>query len=349
MAIPNFRILAARILSLQLPTTAWKAIAILLILSNLKNLPLVWHFRFLWGLYYHIYNPNGIRKNAGPKLLFQPVITASRAPLYECDLYRHKSNSTYFSDLDIARTHCFAALTRHGLQAKFEGANRVPDGPVGFALGGVSCVFKREIKPYKAYEIWTRILTWDQKWIYTVSHFVEKGTIRPASYTLQPNRGLPSAGWLSSLLGTGQRRGPKPQGDNQAASTNGSAASVPAVKVPNRAIHASSIAKYVLKRGRLTIVPATFFERSGLLPPKPDEVAEPPPAPITAETAVDESLLPGPLDLGTDGLPWTWQRVEAERARGMQIAKLMAGLDVLHNEFSGAEGPALGQYLDLPM
>lgn len=41
-------------------------------------------------------------------------------------------------------------------------------------LGGVTCTFKREIKPYQRYEMWTRVLSWDAKWLYTITHFVRK-------------------------------------------------------------------------------------------------------------------------------------------------------------------------------
>lgn len=42
-------------------------------------------------------------------------------------------------------------------------------------LGGTTCTFKREIKPLAEVEIWTRILTWDEKWVYLVSWFVKPG------------------------------------------------------------------------------------------------------------------------------------------------------------------------------
>lgn len=32
-------------------------------------------------------------------------------------------------------------------------------------LGGVACSFKREIGIYEGYEMWSRILCWDRKWI----------------------------------------------------------------------------------------------------------------------------------------------------------------------------------------
>ena len=49
---------------------------------------------------------------------------------------------------------------------------------LAIVVAGVNCTFKRELKPYEAYEIWTRVLSWDEKWVYFVSHFVRAGAIR---------------------------------------------------------------------------------------------------------------------------------------------------------------------------
>ena len=37
--------------------------------------------------------------------------------------------------------------------------------PLGLALGEVQCSFKKEVKVYEKYEMWTRVLCWDQKWM----------------------------------------------------------------------------------------------------------------------------------------------------------------------------------------
>lgn len=183
----------------------------------------------------------------------------------------HKSNSTYFTDLDIARTHLATAILRKGIRGVKEdkeatfsfrntsraaGHKRVEHisplgasgdtsdsaekpltekewhaqvtqpGPLLIALGAVTCNFHREIKPYRRYEIWTRLMTWDRKWLYIVSHFVEQGTFKPTSYSLQLGR----------------------QGNKRVENlTRGDKAKL------KRKIFASSVAKYVVKKGRLTI------------------------------------------------------------------------------------------------
>lgn len=47
---------------------------------------------------------------------------------------------------------------------------------MGIGLGAVFCSFRREVAPWQPYEMWTRILAWDRKWVYLVTHFVKKGT-----------------------------------------------------------------------------------------------------------------------------------------------------------------------------
>ncbi|RAL61282.1 hypothetical protein DID88_010361 [Monilinia fructigena] len=42
----------------------------------------------------------------GPKHIFQPIITESHAPLMEIDINFHKTNSSYFSDVDVVELTC---------------------------------------------------------------------------------------------------------------------------------------------------------------------------------------------------------------------------------------------------
>jgi hypothetical protein len=115
------------------------------------------------------------------------VITSSHSPLAECDINGHKSNATFFSDLDITRANLLACLFSTGVRklrqpnrsGLISGSGGKPaPGAVNICLGSVQCTFKREIGLYESYEMWSRILTWDQKWIYIVTHFVGKGKAR---------------------------------------------------------------------------------------------------------------------------------------------------------------------------
>jgi len=199
-------------------------------------------------------------------------------------------------------------------------------GRFGFVLGGIECNYRREIKPYEKYEMWTRVLAWDKKWLYIVSHFVKKGAIKPQGYTLSNGK------WFGPESAT--KRHQKSGGD-RAHVANGKAASV-----PNKAIYASAISKYVFKKGRLTLHPEIVLEASGLLPARPGGWATTAgPAP-----AVDASELSNVADEGSE---WTWKTVEAENATGLKLAESFAALDGLFDVFTGSDRPSLGVYHDM--
>ena len=174
------------------------------------------------------------------------MITSSYNSILDCDYNLHKSNSTYFADLDVARAHTLGCIIRTGLsrlnggdEEGLSSATKEAKGRYSAALGAVSCFFQRQIEPLQSFEIYTRVLSWDRKWIYLVSHVVKKGAIKPDSYVLQP--------WKK-----GKRR-PSEQADEDL----------------TKHIFATSVARYVFKKGRLTINPEVVLERSRLLPPRP--------------------------------------------------------------------------------
>ncbi|KAA6409584.1 MAG: hypothetical protein FRX48_06195 [Lasallia pustulata] len=277
--------------------------------------------------------------------LFAPLITTTRSPLLECDYNLHKSNSTYFSDLDVARTHLVTALCARGMGVVHRDMER-EEGKGGFVkvmLGGVYCGFRREIKPYQGYEIWTRVLAWDRKWLYMVSHFVEAGAVRPGRYIMQ--------------AGNKRTERPKPASSAEERATG-------AKQQAHPAILASSVAKYVFKQGRRTVAPERILRASNLLPPAPPplpraaasrpvaatgatlsnandngddahglEAAPPPLAAESAHSLLDSFLMPAILEgesAGGDGggdERWTWEDVERERERGMRVAGVMGELD----------------------
>jgi hypothetical protein len=329
--------------------------------------------------------------------------------MWETDYNLHKSNSTYFADLDVARTHLVVALLRRGIRgvgtrpgeetttwAISSAAQRsqvkpfVPPTPLNpfghtgidtlsstgastprigrgmteeefmavatqpgnllVALGSVACWFHREIPPYRSYEIWTRLLTWDRKWMYIVSYFVEPGTLKPDEFVLQPWRNRPARPSKESLEERKQR--------------------------VRRKIFATSIATYVVKKGRLTIPPEVVLQRSQMLPDKPPGASSTfftpsqsgsssgggasPTAQMLAEsalhtgtTATEEGSVPSVLveslfpEAGADeDAPWTWEMVERERKRGLRFAQAFDGLNSLRDEFDGGRGRVLGSFSD---
>lgn len=248
----------------------------------------------------------------------------------------------------------------------------VSDDLIGLALGAVSCTFRKEVKPFQSYEIWTRVISWDEKWIYTVTHFVRKDTVRPRRFTLlPPTHYSPRQGKLQDLA----RK--------------------------EDAIFASALSKCVWKKGRRTVSPEIMLQVSGLLPARPgqeDYVAglrNEPLGSLTLSKQFEEyydlpfklvekiescwDTLRDQFSLDTEHMEhdeegrirngktrrptqpqrsesqqhtrpsrdeWTWERVEQERLRGMEIARSLAEMDRLHGEFT-ADTDALATRRDL--
>ena len=250
--------------------------------------------RFWRAVYTHLFHRR--RQLPAPAHLFSPLTTASRSSTYECDFNGHKSNSTYFSDLDIARCHLVCHLTKGAFarrRARAEPAMYV-------ALAGVTALFRREIRPLAAYVVSSRVLGWDRKWLFVVSHFVSAG-----------------AG--------------------------------------ERVVYASCLSKYVFKSGRRTVPPEVVLAESGLLPPRPDAAsgcgsgADTPLVGLRegrmGEQRVEDAVerirrAVGAKDLVAEDVErvpeegyWTWERIEAERKRGLELADHMMELDGLADEY----------------
>ncbi|KAH7407912.1 hypothetical protein BKA64DRAFT_721658 [Cadophora sp. MPI-SDFR-AT-0126] len=316
------------------PGSYSRIVAALIVLANLKNVPFAWHFRVFNAILKHcLFSLPNIPPTIAPSTLFLPVITSSHSPLTECDYNFHKSNSTYFSDLDVTRSHLVCALIQPGIAALQSNkstklvldAQGMPvTGRWSIMLGGVMCSFKREIGMYQGFEMWSRLLCWDRKWIYVVTHFVKKGTVKPKAYILT------DGSWF------GGKRYKTVQGEGEGN----------AFDVDEKAIFASAISKYVIKLGRLTTHPEVSLNASGLLPPKPGGWAtmSGPSGESTPERLEAEGSETPESEAG-DG-EWDWKRVERENKRGLKFAEHFAALDGLNQEFTGSRQPALGRYRD---
>jgi acyl-CoA thioesterase FadM len=287
------------------------------VFTHLASIPYTKTYKYIQirifrAMIYHIYfQPSPIPQQA----LFQPVITSTRTPLLETDYNLHKSNSTYFSDMDISRTHFFTALIRNGIRKNRKGHI--------VALGGISCLFKKEILPYTKFEMWTRLLCWDRKWFYLITHMVKPGVGKPTSWTLQP--------WKKTK---------KPAKDVSEEELL-------------KGVYATAIAKYVIKKGRLTIAPEQVLLDADMVPVKPEGWV------YQGETVVANGdanghangnanghangVLPKPVE----GKEWNWDIIEAERLRGLALAQKFADMDGMHGFFNGGKDGALGEYPDL--
>lgn len=254
--------------------------------------------------------------------IFGAATVVTRTSLLETDYNIHKSNSTYFADLDVARTALVSRLYSPGMgivsreldEELSDGKHKKKKLPMYIALGSVYCTFKRELKPYEKFEIRSQIIAWDEKWLYMISYF-----LRP------------------------EKKEKKQRGEGGEGPT----------------LAAVAVSKYVIKKGRLTVRPERVFRASGFLPPRPDgatpDTVGTPASGQGITTAVDgSSLVHEVLKLSADQVPaqevlerqqkensqswnadeWTWERIEQERQRGLEIIKGYSTLDAkLHEQW----------------
>ncbi|KAF8426541.1 hypothetical protein EV426DRAFT_530250 [Tirmania nivea] len=308
-----------------------RLLGFLFVLVNIKSLPLMWHGRFYFALYHHLFRNR--TSHPTPAHLFAPISTLSRPSLYECDVNLHKSNSTYFSDLDINRTHLVAHLIKRSLQLRRKRGER----PMYVALAGVVALFRREIKPFEKYEMRSRVLSWDGKWIWVVSHFVKCGSngkdhdmskriyasclskyvCKEGRKTVPPEQVLTESGLLP----------PRPEG-------------IPAPDYGNTANTPSEGVS-----GTCSPYPAAVAAggAGGPTSSTPDLVHISGSTLSVASSRYDnilDKMLEKSLAANAEeevGL-WTWQRIERERKRGMEVAKGMLLLDKLDAEMRDVEG-----------
>ncbi|ORY55504.1 uncharacterized protein BCR38DRAFT_356859 [Pseudomassariella vexata] len=228
-------------------STFWVAFTILFIIFNMKNMPAIWHVRIL-NSFRFVLRSQRPRVPLQPSHIFQPLITSSSAQLMEIDFNLHKSNSSYFADADIARSHLVCTLFAEGIATMRGGANAYTGSgqPIfGLALGAVSCSFRRELMPYEKYEMWTKILAWDEKWLYIVTHFVKKGAVRPGSHSLYPEQ-------------AGDDQDPRLDMEEN-------------VFDLEKNLFATALSKCVFKSGRKTVAPELMLRLSGLLPTRDED------------------------------------------------------------------------------
>lgn len=205
-------------------------------------------------------------------------------------------------------------------------------GPANVILGSVHTSFHREIKPYQLYEVRSRILGWDQKWLVIISFFIRpaskgkdevvlasalsKYVVKKGRFTVAPERCLTTAGWLpprpeNCQSGAGQNRESSEESESplndqpqssQLSQTEPSIISTPdndgiAAPIPESAVDAT----------------ASFIE-------KLESAAQV----ASASNTIDPLVPLTKLDKAGE---WDWHRIEMERIRGIQIAAAWLSLD----------------------
>ncbi|PYH99300.1 hypothetical protein BO71DRAFT_342917, partial [Aspergillus ellipticus CBS 707.79] len=289
---------------------SWKSLALLLAFFNLKNLPFAWHTNLLYNLLLNLRRhptsplfPTGapLPTTPGPTHpthpVFAPHSLLTRNTPWETDYNFHKSNSTYFSDLDISRTALVTRVYTPGvtlvsaeldkeLPAVSKELGRENAGKkIYIALGSTFCSFKREIRPLERFEVVSRVVGWDRKWVFVLSVFV------------------------------------RPEGKGKG----------------GRTVFAAAVSKYVVKKGWLTVSPERVLRAGGLLPDRMEGEGNGDGVMVEQEQEgegegeeeeeeeEEEKLKENAQSWSKD--QWTWERIEQERLRGLKVVEGYAGLD----------------------
>ena len=357
----------------------WRTAFIVLALINAKNLPFAWHIRLFYHFARNMRRPPGVKKvisqtsNSTTHPVFRPISIWTSAPLFEIDYNLHKSNSTYFSDMDISRT----ALVTNLLSAGFRSGNAELErqghkGPNNVILGSVHTSYHKEIKPYERYEIRSRVLGWDQKWLIILSTFIRPGAkgkpetilasalskyvVKKARYTVPPESCLAAAGWFEGMDRPDpktmhaksdskgkQKEDGKPKGilkipsttlnDTTTTTLSPSESTVMVNRPHEQELEAVDIAKLEAKAEEMSIsAKVKVDEKRGTENPSdstsPANTTENA-APIHVVESSSTAELPPqrPAARRPSGQQWTWEMVEKERLRGLEIARSWMLLD----------------------
>jgi hypothetical protein len=246
--------------------------------------------------------------------------------MLEADYNLHKSNSTYFTDLDASRSHLLSNLCYGGVSVvEKELTVEGKSGIMAAIIGSVTTSFKKEIRIFQQYEVWSRILTWDKKWLYIVTHFVQRGSVKHKCLVTDILSGRHICGKCGGTSGEG----------------NGASAARPVV-------YATSVSKYVFKKGRFTVAPERLLRASGLLGGN-GKMGD-----VCSKNQSPQINIKDPLTKSSEGMdsPAIGQVVENERLKGLKYATAWDELESLHtepfgdNETSGCV-PAIGQFDDI--
>lgn len=156
--------------------TVLKVLVALFLISSFKYLPGVYFFRFYMVpiRYLFLKKPADIAKlkseaKGNPSILWDPVNRYTYCCPMECDFFGfHKNNGTYQTELDICRTEVILdKLYPFFINFKKTQNGRIPYVP----LATLGIHFIKEISPFQKYYMENRILSWDNKWIFTLTLF----------------------------------------------------------------------------------------------------------------------------------------------------------------------------------
>ncbi|GLB17433.1 hypothetical protein AtubIFM61612_007304 [Aspergillus tubingensis] len=256
---------------------------------SLKNLPFMWHFRFFGALAMGYLARRRSSYALQQYHVFLPAVVRSRSPATEGDFNIHKSNSTYITDLDISRAHLSGFLFAPILLSIKSSVH------CNLIVSAISCTFHQEIKPFRPYEIWTRVASWDDKWIYMVTHFVDTSEFWPSYYIVKAHTST-----------SRNMRVPVPHRKGQ------------------HVVFASAVTRMVFKSGRLTVPPKRALEICGPLSAAAAESR-------TAAPRLDPG--DGVTESVTGLNEWTVEEMASYNETNLPIVRLERGWDAVRGLF----------------
>lgn len=119
---------------------------------------------------------------------------AMRVWPWELDFNLHLNNGRYLSLMDLGRVDL---LVRSGIGRLVLAQRWLP------VLGGATMRFRRPLGPLQAFDLVTRLVGWDEKWIYLEQRFEAEGKVAAQGYVqalfLGPRGKVPTHGLLEAL------------------------------------------------------------------------------------------------------------------------------------------------------
>ena len=171
-------------------------------------------------------------------------------------------------------------------------------------LGSVHASFRRQVLPYEKYEVRSRVLGWDAKWLVIGSWFIRpakgkrteevlasalsKYVVKKGRFTVSPERCLRSAGLLPEKI-TGKGLEESEWQDARNEDESGLVGALTAGEMPE-SLEKVVMDSHALTEGPVQTQPITSTARAGA---------------------------------GT----WDWNEIEKERLRGLEVVRGWMGLD----------------------
>jgi len=123
------------------------------------------YLRLLWVLW----EMRGVTRRG----LFDDSRISFRVLPNDCDINLHMNNGRYLSFMDLGRLHLTAQA---GLMAPLRKQRWMP------VLAAAEITYLRSLNPFERFELVTRVMTWDEKYVYMEQRFERDGELCAHAY-----------------------------------------------------------------------------------------------------------------------------------------------------------------------